>query len=316
MNVDQMMVEVARIVRARRTAGDFPLGLERELDAAFARFAPQGDGTVAAAEGDAVTSELARASGIDPVVSVRGGVRLEVVVKAVLRKLMRFYVAHVAGRARAFNTATVAGLGMLDERLATLEARQPAAPSASAPAPAPAPAPGRPDLRPWFPVVGELLGGARGRVLHAECGEGALLRMLLAQGVDAYGVDPASGEAPGTGPDPALDIWAEDPMHHLGSVSDGGLGGAVLSGCVDRLALVRQRRLVALAHAKLAPGARLVVISQGARAWGAVPPPDADLGGGGSLHAPTWVHLLTAEGFEQPVVHDSPASFVVSSLRP
>lgn len=309
--VDQLMAEVAMMVRSRRAAGDFPEAFERELDAAFARYAPEGgDGGRALADRDAFMAEIGRAAQVDAMVPVVVGRRSELVVKAVLRRLMAFYVGHVAVQARAFATAGAASLRGLEERATDLERHsQPSRPFAAQARAAQA----RAALGPWFPLVLDGLAGVRGRVLHAECGDGALVEALLAAGVDAYGVDPVAS-SPRALSDPPLDTWDDDASDHLAAVSDGGLAGVVLSGWVDRLAVARQRRLAAVVHARLGAGGRLLLVATNPLAWG-VPSPEADLGGGHPLHAATWVHLLTVAGFEVPVVHTGPDSFLVEALR-
>ena len=83
-----------------------------------------------------------------------------------------------------------------------------------------------------------------GRVLHAACGDGWLVRRIVAAGGDAYGVDPRSGvvDAAELG---TLDLRDENVADHLRAVAAAGLGGVVLSGLVDGMAGGERAQLLA-----------------------------------------------------------------------
>ena len=76
---------------------------------------------------------------------------------------------------------------------------------------------------------------APGRILHAACGDGWLVRRLVAAGGDAYGVDPRARviDAAELG---ALDLRGEPVGEHLRAVAAAGLGAIVLSGTVEGMA--------------------------------------------------------------------------------
>jgi hypothetical protein len=106
-------------------------------------------------------------------------------------------------------------------------------------------------------------------------------------------------------------------LAHLGSIADGYLGGLVLSGCVDRLNLARQRKLLGLAASRLAPGAPLILIASVPESWAATAPAlEVDLAPGRPLHAPTWVHLMSRVGLVDAVVSEGDGAVAVTVRRP
>jgi hypothetical protein len=174
------------------------------------------------------------------------------------------------------------------------------------------------DPLPFADAIGARLGapGApTGRVLHAECGDGALLVSLTAAGIDAYGVDPGT-TASDRATQAALDVRRDDVLGHLGSVGDEALAGLVLSACVDRLSLAERRRLLRLAEQKLAPNATVVVIGTTPEAWArTVGPVAADLSPGRPLHAATWAHLISQVGFSGVEVTSAGDGFAVTATK-
>jgi len=311
VDLDKVMGEIQEEVRRRRAAGDFPPSLERELDVVFDRFVPVGplDGDF----GEAIKA-ADRAAYINvavPTASQKPGVGE---VKRVLRKAMAWYLEYLAQQVTAFSTSTVRALRTLAERTTHLEEQMAQwRPAEDDGRDRPAEAP---DLGEWDQAVVGHLSAVTGRVLHAECGQGAMVEALRGAGVDAYGVDPR-GPLVDAAVAAGLEAWPDDPVSHLGAVADGGLGGLVLSGCVDRLPLGRQRLLVELAAAKLAPGGRLVILAVKPEEWpGAVPALEADLAPGRPLHAVTWVHLLDRARFEHTTAADGAVMSLVTAVRP
>ncbi|HEX5266755.1 MAG TPA: hypothetical protein VFW24_08265 [Acidimicrobiales bacterium] len=311
VDLDQVMGEIQEEVRRRRAAGDFPPSLERELDLVFDRFVPVGplDGDF----GEAIKA-ADRAAYINVAVPTASQKPAVGEVKRVLRKAMAWYLEYLAQQVTAFSTSTVRALRTLAERTSHLEeqlAQWRPAEDDGRDRPAEAP-----DLGEWEQRVVGQLGTAPGRVLHAECGRGAMVQALRAGGVDAYGVDPR-GPLVDAAVAAGLEAWPDDPVSHLGAVADGGLAGLVLSGCVDRLPLGRQRLLVELAAAKLAPGGRVVILAVNPERWPeAVPALEADLAPGRPLHAVTWAHLLGRARFENATTTDGLVMSLVTAVRP
>ena len=307
---EKVMADIREEVARRRAAGEFPPSLERELDLAFDRYVPAG--SVSSDFTDAVKA-ADRAAYINvavPTESQKPGVGE---VKRVLRKAMAWYLNYLAQQTTSFATASVRALRSLGERLEVAEERLAELaddPDDAADRPAVAP-----DLSRWVPLCLERL-PRRGRVLHAECGDGALLRAMVDAGVDGYGVEPR-GPLVDRAAASGLEAWPDEPLAHLGSVADGYLAGLVLSGCVDRLNLARQRKLLGLAASRLAPGAPLVLIASVPESWAAtVPALEVDLAPGRPLHAPTWVHLLERAGLVGAAVTEDAGSVAITVHRP
>ncbi|HZU73255.1 MAG TPA: methionine biosynthesis protein MetW [Acidimicrobiales bacterium] len=291
-DLDRVLTEIQDEVRRRRAAGDLPPSLERELDLLFDRFTPSGtlDGDFSEA-----LKAADRASFVNvnvPTASEKPGVAP---VKRALRKGMAWYLEYLAQQVTAFGSASVRALRALGERVGSVEEQlaqiRPAVDDPADRSPVP------PDLGPWVQAVTGHLGGCRGRVLHVECGDGALLRALAGAGLDAYGVDPR-GPLVDAAVASGLDAWPDDPLDHLSATADASLGGLVLSGCVDRLGLAGQRRLAALAAARVAPGGRLALVGIHPEHFRSLAGDlEADLAPGRPLSAVTWAHLLGRAGF-------------------
>lgn len=295
--LDRVRREIDDEVRRRRAAGDFPPSFERRLDELFARFTPTG------VADDHFTEALKLADRsayfdidvpIGPRRAPRGFVRWS------LWQAEAWFVRYVVSQLNHFAASAMRVLHLLDERLSEVER------DVAELTPPPLPeeellTPGA-DPMPFLAALKARLasaGAPPGRVLHAECGDGALLAVLVSDGVDAYGIDPgttASDRAVQAG----LDVRRDDVLGHLGSVGDEALTGLVLSACVDRLSTAERRRLVRLAEAKVVPGGMVAVIGTTPEAWqrrvGAVV---ADLSPGRPLHAETWAHLIAQMGFAQ-----------------
>lgn len=329
--ISSVMGEIDQEVRRRRAAGEFPPSFERRLDLLFSRFTPVGAKTDHFEEALRLADRSAYVDIDVPMRSNMAGVSL---LKRVLRLLMAWYLNYVVQQLVRFNSAAVRVLNMFDERLGDLEqeararrpdpldeedrltpaelraALEPLAPSQPA---RPLPAP-HDEVGEWSGLVRHRLAGACGRVLHAECASGGLLAALVADGLDAYGVDPrahlldlpcASG----------LDVRREDVLEHLGAVAERSLGALVLSVCVDHLPVREQRALADLAASRLAPGGIVVVVGKTPNAWArGAPLIEADLAPGRPLHPETWEYLLQRRGFADIEVHHGQREVALSRL--
>ena len=135
----------------------------------------------------------------------------------------------------------------------------------------------------WVETAVAAVAKAPGRILHAACGDGWLVRRVVAAGGDAYGVDPrlrlVDVAELGT-----LDLRGEPVGEHLRAVAAAGLGAVVLSGTVDGMAGAERSQLLTAIGTRLAPGGTLVVHSVTTQAWeSADAPPEADLAAGRPL---------------------------------
>ncbi len=310
--VDQVMAEIAAEVRLRRASGDLPPKLERELDELFLAHSP-----VAGRGGD--LGEALRmvdaATFIDPVVPVESERAAGAAVKKGMRSLLLWYVGWVTHQMSQSASAVSRALHIVDERLQELE-RQVEVQRVPGAGVVDFPALHRPDAW-WVDPAVDALSKAPGRVLHAACGDGWLVRRLVGAGGDAYGVDPRSdvvgGAELGT-----VDLRDEKVEEHLRAVAPAGLGGVVLSGVVDGMAGGERAQLLSLVADRLAPGGILVVHSVGRDAWGADgAPSEADLAPGRPLRPDTWTALLEDGGYESVVARDGPGGqdFLVCAIR-
>ncbi len=136
-----------------------------------------------------------------------------------------------------------------------------------------------------------------GTIVHADCGEGSLLRELTSKGAAAHGVEPRGAVAL-RALEHGWSVTIAEASEHLASVAEGSLGGVVLSGAVDRLPLHALLPLLTRCRVVLARGAPLVVVSEYASA-DRRDAPACDLVDGRPLHEATWELLLTRSGFDE-----------------
>ena len=159
------------------------------------------------------------------------------------------------------------------------------------------------------------LTGVRGRVLHAECGNGTLLDALVEAGIDAYGVDPDEVVIEAA-IDRGLDVRRESIVGHLDVVADEALSGLVLTGSIQWLHPNQRDRLVMLATTRLAVDGVLVIHSATRHAWeGDAAPPEADLAPGRPLRPASWRTVLVEHGYETIEVNEGEADYLVTAVR-
>ena len=276
----QVMAEIDEEVRRRRR--ELPARVERELDELFFEHSPVGNRR--GALGDALRTVDASVF-IDPVVPVESQKSGGALVKKGLRSLNLWYVGFVTHQVSLFAAAVSRALHLVDQQLEDLRRRVP--PVTATPVVAAG------DEGAWWttPAV-EALAAARGRVLHAACGDGWLVRALKAKGVDAYGVDPRPDVIERAELEGA-DLREDRATDHLRAAAPSSLEGVVLSGVVDGMAAGERDELLGLLADRLAPDAVLVVHSVSPSAWAAADaPPEVDLAPGRPLRPATWAHLL------------------------
>jgi hypothetical protein len=309
--VEQVMAEIAEEVRLRRASGDLPPKLERELDELFLAHSP-----VAGRGGDLGDALRAvdAATFIDPVVPVESERAAGMFVKKSMRSLLLWYMGWVTHQVSQSASAVSRALHIVDERLQELERRVEAQ---QVPGSAVVEFPGQETPDAWWvePAVGAVV-KAPGRVLHVACGDGWLVRRIVAAGGDAYGVDPRSQIVDGAEPGVA-DLRGESVTDHLRAVAAAGLGAVVLSGLADGMAAGERAHLLALVGSRLAPGGTLVVHSATRRAWEADDAPaEADLAPGRPLRPEAWCRLLHLSGYDA-VARTGPdgADYLVTAVR-
>jgi hypothetical protein len=309
IDVHKLAAEIEAEVRARRAAGEYPPGFERELDNLFARFAPPEVSTD-------FESALERSEDlviVDPVIPVLSNNPAFKSVKRVMARLLTWYHSWLSQQITAIAIAINHALRLLGARVEELEhvtADVARARAVGARIPAPR------DDAPWTPMVLDALRGCTGRIALVECGSGMLLGALVDAGLDAYGVEPRAAIAD-EAIERGLEVRVDASTAHLQAVASGALDAIVLRALVERLPLGELLTLLDTAAARLAPGGRLVVCSLRRDAWGRDgTTAEADLVPGRPLHAETWQTLLPEQGFRDVRVSEAGAgAYVVDALR-
>ena len=305
--LDQVRREIEQEVRARRAAGAYPPGFERELDELFARFAPP----AASGDFDAVLDQAEEAASISPVIPTDSQKPAGAYVKKGLGKAIGWYHAWMVQQVVGFAGSTVRAVRILGRRVRAVEGQLGDARYALDSLADVAP---RPLDDAAIGAVVQTLTGVRGRVLVAESGDGALLRALVAAGIDAYACEPRAGLVADQR-DEGLEVRAEDARFHLAAVGAGELAAVVLAGCVERLASGALVAIGELAASRVGDDGVVVVVSLAPEAFVAADPVAADLAPGRPLHAATWVHLLQRQGLSAEVIDGGRTDAVIVARR-
>lgn len=156
-------------------------------------------------------------------------------------------------------------------------------------------------------------------VLHADCGEGGLLRSLTQIGVTAIGVEPRGGVAL-RAIERGCDVTISEVTEHLPQRRTASLGGLVLSGVVDRVPLHAILPLLVDARRVLTSGAPIVIVSEPLSPLALNAPTSIDVVDRAALHLETWELLLGRSGFvdvaPMPAVAAGDDRFGVSANAP
>ena len=309
--VARVMGEIEEEVRLRRSSGDLPPKLERELDELFLAHSPVagrgGDLTEALRMVDAATF-------VDPVVPVDSERAAGAVVKKGMRTLLLWYVGGITHQVSQFASAVSRTLHIVEGRLKELERRVEVqrVPSAGV---VEMPEVHRAEAW-WVKAAVDAVTSVPGRILHAASGDGWLVQKIIAAGGDAYGVDPRANlveQGVGT----VSDLRGEGVAEHLRAVAPAGLGAIVLSGVVEGMASGERTQLLHLVGTTLAPGGVLVVHSLSRSWWeGEDAPYEADLAPGRPLRPDTWRQLLVHSGYDAAVVSGPDGvDYLVTAVR-
>ena len=310
--VAQVMAEIEEEVRLRRSSGDLPPKLERELDELFLAHSPVagrgGDLTEALRMVDAATF-------VDPVVPVDSQRAAGAVVKKGMRTVLLWYVGWITHQISQFASAVSRSLHIVEGRLKELERKVEVqrVPGAGV---VELPVLHRADAW-WVAPTVAAVASVPGRIVHAASGDGWLVRRIIDAGGDAYGVDPRT-DLVEQGVLTVSDLRGEDLADHLRAVAPAGLGAIVLSGVVDGMAGRRARPAPAPDRHQAGPGRRpggalAVPGVLGQRRMRRSRPtwPRADPCG-----PTTWQHLLEQSGYHATVA-DGPdgADYLVTAVR-
>lgn len=307
--IETVMAEIDQEVRARRNSGDLPARVERELDELFLEFSPVSGGT----EASEPLRMVDASAFINPVVPVESAKSGGAAIKRAMRSLSLWYINFVVQQVNQFSSAVSRCLHVLENRVGSLEHELAALRTAET-AVFEVPSVHRADAW-WVQVVSEAMASAPGRVLHAACGDGWLVRVLGERGVDAYGVDPRSDPTE-MAESAGLDLRSEPVMEHLRAVAPAGLGGVVLTGLVESMTVGELRRLLDACAECLAPDGVLGVHSLAPSWWSSEEAPaEADLVPGRPLRAGTWAALLRDRGFDIALARGAEVAQGPSSSR-
>jgi hypothetical protein len=280
LDLEKVLREIDDEVRARRAAGDFPPGMERDLEVVFAQFAPP---TLTGDDLDALVQAADRAAFIQSEPPLASRIPAVSLLKKVELKLLGWFFRFITQQVTAFAGITVQVLSQLSDRVEKLQQATPAA------NPALASLSRGFDGVPPLDAALEALGPVDGRVLVPT--EEAALGLP-----NAYAT-------------------ADDLAEHLTLVDDDALAGMVLAGVVDRAPLGVQVALIERAARVLRSGGRIAIVASSPAAWGASNPVEADLAPGRPLHADTWAHLLTERGFGDVAVVAGDERSVITATR-
>jgi len=293
----RVLAEIDEEVRRRRASGDLTPSFEQLLHQKFERLSPTSTEGGYFSEALKLADHTAYIDAEPPLGSNFPGGEMT---KRALHRLLSWYLGYLTQQVTQFTSATIRTLHLLDDRVSDLERQARSGDAAQAGSMR---VESMADTKVWAELVGQRLAGLRGRVLHAECGDGTLLRALTAAHVDAYGVDPRAtflDAAASSG----FDVRLEGGLEHLKVQPESSLGGLVLSGFVDHLALGDQRELVTASARALRIGGTIAIVGTNPDAWTRVASPVAiDLSPGRPLHAETWSTLLEQQGISSIEVH-------------
>lgn len=320
---DRLLAEIEAEARRLRESGEVDEALLDEMERVFESLVPDETG-----ERDFASAldRAERESLIDVHPPADSRVPGGAPVKRAIKKLVLWYVDFVAGQVTNLAGSLTRAVRLLGGRVDDLDDRverlrrdheslraevRARATEITGHSTGADPSPG------WADAIVERLAGVEGRVLHAECGDGDLLKRLADAGTDAYGADPRAIETS----DETLDVRAATALDHLEVVGEETLGAVVLSGFVDRVTLGERVETLGRVAEALAPGGRLLVVGTDPATWADQRSVlEVDLAPGRPLHAETWGALLAAAGLDDVQVDAEPpvgvpASFLVSAVK-
>lgn len=231
--ISQLNAQIEQEVRKKRSEGAFPPAFERRLKMIFEQLVPPGSGN-GRRDFEALLRSSDRAAYFDidvPTSSQKPGVAK---LKKILRMTQAWYLNYLAQQLNNFSTNLMRLLYLFDTRVKKLESsidmKYKADPRGRLVKPV------YPTLDIPEPLV-KLLGSLSGRILVADCGDGAIVSKLVHAGLDAYGVD-SYGEMLETPVEKALDLRWQNVPEHLGEIADSSLAAVLLQGSIDLISSV------------------------------------------------------------------------------
>ncbi len=236
----------------------------------------------------------------DVPLGTRSGVRQ---VKGAVRRLVHWYLRHLADQLNGWHDVVVRWMNRTDERVRAAEEALGLAPLSvpGGDGADNAGGMGFPDMigaPPDLPAaaadeIAAAMDRPGGPVAVLGCAEGAIPAAFDRAGVPAYGVD-RDPERIAAGVRDGLDLRRDDPLSHLRGLAGGDLAGAVLAGFVEDLTVgAAWAATAAVTGAVRVPGTVAVVAADPA----ARDPVQRDLRAGRGLAPATWAHLLERAGW-------------------
>lgn len=284
MDLARVNEEIEEEVRRKRASGELTAEFERELDAVFAKFAPTGaldgnfDQLLVRAEQQAFVDLLAPNESAKPVVPQ---------VKRVIQKSIRWYLRYMADQLTGFGHTVTRLLRLMDDRVKLLENGTVSR-----------------DLRAgvrytnvwshWEKPILQAVKGQEGRILHADCGNGDLVRKL---GANAYGITTkeefvrAAAQS-----EEALDLRSEHLSPHLAKVKTDALGAVVITD-LEHLRVGAQTAFTQRIFDALRPGGKLAMVTASPEAFQRRNATEVDLASGHPLRDETWQYVLESQGY-------------------
>ena len=261
---------------------------------------------------------------VDVPLGARAGVRQ---VKGAVRRLVHWYLRHLADQLNSWHDVVVRWMNRTDDRLRTAEEALGLAPlSIPGTGAGDGGGPDRFDMADLIGAAPDLPEAAAdeiaaameltdGPVAVAGCAEGAVVAAFGRAGVSAYGVD-RDPERILAGVREGLDLRRDEPLAHLRGLGGDDLAGAVLTGFVEDLTVGAAGAVVAaVTGAVRVPGAVAVVAADPA----ARDPVQRDLRSGRGLAPATWAHLLERADWtvtRRPIASAGEAVELILARRP
>jgi len=263
---------------------------EAEIIAAFEDLAPPG---AFGNDGAAVIARLGAVAHINVDVPTGSNQPAFVPVKKGLRKMQAWYLRYVTDQVSVALALTVGALEDHERRISSNDRHvDPRAVGIDVSV-----TPSADVIR----VVAESINGAldsnpqgRRRVLSAWCGSGELISALVESGVDAYGVDPASGKV-AESLRKGLDTRNDDVIDHLGQLPPGSLAAVVFGNAIDLLPVAAIVEALDSARRAVCDGGAVVVVAD-------TTPVDQvrfELADRRPLSTEAWIRLMAARDLDE-----------------
>jgi SAM-dependent methyltransferase len=311
ISLAQVRAEIDEEARRQRESGAFSAEREQELERAFLLFAPrQGHTGALSATLRGVDASIL----IDPAVPITSERPAGAVVKKSIRKAIFWYASWLADQVTRCLSAIAVSLHLVEEDLERINERLALVAIDATPIIERGELSGAGAW--WGARALSVLGSDDGRVLVSACGDGWLVRALVDEGVDAYGIDPrlekiqASQLA-------GLDVRDDDLILHLSHVAARRLSAVVLTGTTEGLFLTQRGLLLDRLERALRPDGTLLIHALHPDSMeGDAIPAALDFVGARPLRPRTWAEVLAERGFIVTVeLAEDGQDFLITAAR-